>query len=170
MKKQILLTLMAAFFLMTFQVEAQKKQKSPPVKVEKKVGDANLVINYFSPSARERKIMGGLVPYGKVWRTGANNATVFEVDKDIKVEGQTLPKGKYALFTIPGENEWTIIFNKKHDQWGAFNYNQEDDALRVKVKPEKTSEHIESFKIDVDDKDNVFLGWENTLVRFKIKN
>lgn len=170
MKKQIIFTLMAAFFLMTFQVEAQKKQKSPPAKVEKKVGDANVIIDYHRPSARERKIMGGLVPYGKVWRTGANNATVFEIDKDIKVEGQTLPKGKYALFTIPGEREWTVIFNKKHDQWGAFNYNEEDDVLRVKVKPEKSSEFIETFNIDVDDTDNVFIGWEDTVVRFKIED
>lgn len=170
MKKQIIFTLFFSFLFMTFYAEAQKKQKSPPAKVEKKIGDAMVRINYYQPSARERKIIGGLVPYGQVWRTGANNATTFEIDKDIKVEGQTLPKGKYALFTIPGENEWVIIFNKKYDQWGAFNYNEDDDVLRVKVKPEKSSEFIESFIIDVENNKDVVLGWENTKVRFQISD
>lgn len=169
MKKQYLLTLIAALFLFVFQAEAQKKMKSPPAKVEKRVGDANVKINYHRPSARERKIMGGLVPYGQVWRTGANNATVFEVDRDITVEGKPLPKGKYSLFTIPGEKEWTVIFNKKHDQWGAFNYNEDDDQLRVKVKPQKV-DHVESFTINVDEMDNVILSWENTAVKFKIED
>lgn len=167
MKKQILYFLLLGLFAVGFNAEAQKKQKSPKAKTEAKIGDATIVIDYFQPSARERKIMGGLVPYGQVWRTGANNATVFTVDRDIKVEGQTLPAGKYSLFTIPDKDEWTIIFNKKHDQWGAFNYNEEDDVLRVKVKPEKAPEFIETFNIGSDEK-GVILGWETTNVRFNI--
>lgn len=169
MKKQFIYIFIAAFFAMTFTVEAQKKQKSPAAKTEGKIGDANIVIEYSQPSARERKVMGGLVPYGQVWRTGANNATVFTVDKNIKVEGQTLPAGKYSLFSIPDKDEWTIIFNKKHDQWGAFNYNEEDDVLRVKVKPGKAPQFIETFNIGVDGT-GVILGWENTNVRFNVEN
>jgi hypothetical protein len=168
MKSKILILFIAGFMAVSFNVEAQKKITSPAAKAEGKVGAANITIDYHQPSARERKIMGGLVPYGQVWRTGANNATVFTVDRDIKVEGQRLPKGKYALFTIPNEDEWTIIFNKKHDQWGAFNYNEEDDVLRVKVKPEKTDEFGETFTIDVKD-NNVVLFWENTKVNFKVE-
>lgn len=167
MKKTFIL-IMAAFMAVAFNVEAQKKVKSPAAKAEGKVGAANISIDYHQPSARERKIMGGLVPYGQVWRTGANNATVFNVDRDIIVEGQRLPKGKYALFTIPNEEEWTIIFNKKHDQWGAFNYNEEDDVLRVKVQPEETDEFGETFTIDLEDND-VVLFWENTRVRFRVE-
>lgn len=152
-----------------FTAEAQKKTKSPAAKAEGQVGEATITIDYFQPSARGRKIMGGLVPYGQVWRTGANNATVFTVDKDVKIEGQDLPAGKYSLFTIPDKDEWTIIFNEKADQWGAFNYNPEDDVLRVKVPAEQTGEFIETFNIDVEN-NQVVLGWENTQVKFDVEN
>jgi len=112
--------------------------------------------------------MGGLVPYGEVWRTGANEATTIEFDKPVKIEGKDLAAGKYALFTIPGENEWTIIINKDVKQWGAFKYKQEDDILRVPVKPAKTSAPVETFNIAVG-KDDIQLKWENTAVAFKVK-
>lgn len=169
-KQAILFSFLGLMLLSVFQVEAQKKKRSPAATVEAKAGDAAVVINYHQPSARGRKIMGGLVPYGQVWRTGANNATTIEVDRDVMVEGQTLPKGKYALFTIPGKNEWIVIFNKKHDQWGHFNYNEEDDQLRVTVKPEKSSDYMESFVIDMANDGDVKLGWENTEVKFNIDN
>lgn len=151
----------------TFSAQAQKTSKSPAAKTQGKVGSATISIDYSQPTARERKVMGGLVPYGQVWRTGANNATVFSVDKPVKIEGQTLPAGKYALFTIPGQDEWVIIFNKKHDQWGAFNYNEEDDALRVSVQPEKSGQFVEAFTIGVDG-GVVNLAWEDTNVKFRV--
>lgn len=148
-------------------VLAQKKMDSPPASAKGTVNGADIVIEYHQPSAKGRKIMGELVPYGKVWRTGANNATTIELSKDVKVEGQALPKGKYALFTVPGEDEWVVIFNKTANQWGAFNYDEEQDALRVKVKPEKTDQFVEAFTINVDN-EGVIMDWENTRVKFKI--
>jgi len=147
---------------------AQEKPASPQATATGKIGAANVKIVYCQPSARGRKIMGGLVPYGEVWRTGANEATTIEIDKPIKIEGKDLAAGKYSLFTIPGENEWTIIINKDAKQWGAYKYKQEDDVLRVAVKPTKTAAPVETLNIAVG-KDDVQLKWENTAVAFKIK-
>lgn len=169
MKKIVFLLMITAFIGLSWNAEAQKERKSPAAKAEGKIGEANVVIDYFQPSARGRKIMGGLVPYGQVWRTGANNATVFTIDRDVKVQGETLPAGKYALFTIPDKDEWTIIFNSKHDQWGAFNYNEDDDVLRVKATPRQVSDMIEAFTIDVVG-DGVEMGWENTKVKFDVED
>ena len=126
--------LLFLFASVTFAQGEKKAAASPPAKAMGKIGAATINISYSQPAVKGRKVWGELVPMGQVWRTGANNATVFETDKDIKVEGQALKAGKYALFTIPNEKEWTIIFNKKSDQWGAYNYSDKDDALRVKVK------------------------------------
>jgi len=147
---------------------AQDKPSSPQATVEGKVGSANVKIVYCQPSARGRKIMGGLVPYGEVWRTGANDATTIEFDKAVKIEGKDVAAGKYSLFTIPGENEWTIIINKDAKQWGAFKYKQESDVLRVMVKPAKTPAMVETFNISLG-KDEVLMKWENTAVAFKVK-
>ena len=147
---------------------AQQKPASPQATATGKIGAANVKVVYSQPSARGRQIMGGLVPYGEVWRTGPNEATTIEFDKPVKIEGKDLAAGKYALFTIPGENEWTIIINKDVKQWGAFKYKQEDDVLRVSVKPTKTSAPVETFNIAVG-KDDVQLKWENTAVAFKVK-
>jgi hypothetical protein len=147
---------------------AQEKPASPQATVEGKVGGANVKIVYCQPSARGRKVMGGLVPYGEVWRTGANDATTIEFDKPVKIEGKDVAAGKYALFTIPGENEWTIIINKDAKQWGAFKYKQESDVARVTVKPTKTASTVETFNIALG-KDEVQLKWEDTAVAFKIK-
>ena len=147
---------------------AQDKPASPKAEASGTVGAAKVKIVYCQPSVKGRKIMGGLVPYGEVWRTGANDATTIEFDKPVKVEGKDLAAGKYALFTIPGESEWTIIFNKDHKQWGAYSYKQADDVLRVAVKPVKTASPVEAFTIGVG-KDQINLKWENTEVPVKIK-
>ena len=147
---------------------AQEKPASPQATATGKIGAANVKIVYCQPSARGRKIMGGLVPYGEVWRTGANEATTIEIDKPVKIEGKDLAAGKYSLFTIPGENEWTIIINKDAKQWGAYKYKQEDDVLRVTVKSTKAAAPVETFNIAVG-KDDVQLKWENTAVAFKVK-
>ncbi|MCS6968499.1 MAG: DUF2911 domain-containing protein [Cytophagales bacterium] len=157
-------------FALSALAKAQNQQPlSPPASVAEKVGQAVITIHYSQPSVRGRKIWGELVPYGKVWRTGANKATTFETTADITVEGKKLPKGKYALFTIPGEKEWVIIFNKQHDQWGAFNYKESEDALRVKVKPMPSDEHYEALTFDIHKDGIVSLLWEKLRVSFKIK-
>lgn len=141
---------------------------SPPAKATGKIGDANITIDYSSPSVKGRKIFGGLEPYGKVWRAGANKATTFETDKDITVEGKPLPAGKYAFFVIPTESDWTVVFNKTADQWGAFKYDQGQDALRVTVKPKKTDALTERLAYAVDD-NGVTLKWENVELPIAIK-
>jgi hypothetical protein len=143
-------------------------QQSPAATAEGKIGKADVTISYSQPSARGREIMGGLVPYDKVWRTGANKATTVEISSDIKVEGETLKAGKYGLFTIPGKDNWTIIFNETWDQWGAFNYDAGKDVLRVDAKPGKSGKFIETFTITVE-KDGFTLHWENTEVKVSAK-
>jgi len=156
--------------LMGFAAQAQDKQPvSPPASVSEKIGEAVVTIDYSQPSVRGRKIWGGLVPYGQVWRTGANKATTFEVSQDITIDGRKLPKGKYALFTIPDEKEWTIIFNSKHDQWGAYNYNPADDVLRLTVKPTAADEHYEAMTFDINKDGIVSLMWEKIRVSFQVK-
>jgi hypothetical protein len=146
----------------------KSKRPSPPVTSEFKVGTANIKISYSAPSVKGREIWGKLVPYGEVWRTGANDATVFETDADIKVEGQLLPKGKYSLFTVPGKDEWVIIFNKKAEQWGSFGYKKEEDALRVTVRPGMASAMQEQLKIEGKVDGTVSIAWEKMEVIFAI--
>jgi len=159
---------MAAFTLVLAQDQDKSKRPSPPRTAEGSIDGTKVKIDYSAPSAKGRKMLGGNEPYGKVWRTGANEATIFEIDKAIQVEGQTLPAGKYELFTIPGESEWTIIFQKHRGQWGAYDYKEAEDVLRVKVKAGKTPAFVETFAIAVDKK-QVTIQWENTLVAFGIK-
>ncbi|MDB5258006.1 MAG: hypothetical protein JWM14_2701 [Chitinophagaceae bacterium] len=156
-------------FLFVFPAVAQDKpKKSPAATVSGVIGSSTITIHYNQPSVKERKIWGGLVPYNEVWRTGANEATTFETTKDITVEGVVLPAGKYALFTIPGEQEWTIIFNKTASQWGAFKYDAKEDQLRVKVKSAKAPAFVEQLTFYVE-KNKVFFRWENLEVGFSVK-
>jgi hypothetical protein len=175
MKKQIFLSLLLISIFCSVTLMAQEKEKedkskrpSPPAKAEGIVDGAKIVVDYSKPSAKGRKMLGGIEPFGKVWRTGANEATTFEVDKNVKIEGKELPKGKYSLFTIPGETEWTIIFNKTIEQWGAYEYKEAEDALRVTVKPGKSDKFVETFSISVEG-NKVLLRWENTQVAFAVK-
>jgi hypothetical protein len=148
---------------------AQDKQSrpSPAAKATGKAGKATITIDYSSPAVKGRKVYGDLVPFGKIWRAGANEATIFEVDNDVKIEGQALAKGKYGLFTIPGESEWTIVFNKTWNQWGSYRYKQEEDVLRVKVASQKTAKMVENLTYSVEN-GKVYLRWENTEVAFRV--
>ena len=144
-----------------------KERVSPLAKVTGSISGSNITVNYSQPSVKGRKIWGGLVPYNQVWRTGANEATTFETSKDIKVEGQALPAGKYSLFTIPDENEWTVIFNKKSDQWGAYEYDEKKDQLRVKVKASALKESKEQLTFFIEG-NKVLFRWEKTEVAFLV--
>jgi hypothetical protein len=147
----------------------KKKPKSPPATFTQTIDGATITINYAQPSVKERIIFGDLVPYGKVWRTGANDATTFTTDKDIMVNGQKLAAGTYALFTIPGEKEWTIIFNSVAKQWGAYNYKEESDVLRINVSSEQRKASTEKMTFSADDKGMIHLDWATTRVSFKVK-
>jgi hypothetical protein len=135
------------------------------------VGLTDITIDYSRPAVKGRAIWGGLVPYDKVWRTGANEATQISFSDDVTINGQQLPKGTYSLHTIPGKDSWTLIFNKTAKQWGSFNYKQEDDALRVTAKPEKSMFH-ELMSIDfpqvTNDSATVAIRWENVSVPFTV--
>ena len=139
------------------------------MQVSQEVNGTKITIDYSSPSKRGRDVFGGMEEYGKVWRTGANESTWIEVSKDVEVEGETLAAGKYGLFTIPGEDEWTIIFNKKWDGWGAYEYKEADDVLRVKVKPTSTDAVVEMLTIDIEKSGDVILAWDQTKVEFSIR-
>jgi len=146
----------------------QKAKASPRKSVTGKINEANISIDYGSPSVKGRKIWGALVPFDKIWRAGANEATTFKTDEDIMVEGKKLPTGNYSLFIIPNEKECIVIFNKKSEQWGAYNYNQELDQLRIVVSPKKESNFTEKLLFLV--KNNaIALLWDNWEIALEIK-
>lgn len=170
MKKLLLLSAIA---LVAIGVQAQQGDKSqrpsPPAKVSETTSKGvTISIDYSQPAVKGRTIGTDIAPYGKVWRTGANEATVFEVNKDVKVEGKSLAAGKYGLYSIPGKDEWVIIFNKTWNQWGT-KYTEGDDALRVNVKPGKAPSFTERMTFTVDKSGKVSLLWGNDKVDFKVQ-
>ena len=156
---KLLTTITAVFACCTFFANAQKAPASPPETATGTLGEATASINYSSPSVKGRKIWGELVPLDKVWRAGANEATTIEISADITLEGKTLPKGKYAFFVIPNAAESTIIFNKVAEQWGAYKYDEKQDALRIKVKPVAGSEILEKLIYEISN-NQITLQWE----------
>jgi hypothetical protein len=164
-------------FILSISLQAQNDKQnrpSPPASASKEIGGTKINIDYSSPAVKGRKIWGSdLVPYNKVWRTGANEPTKITFSDDVMVEGKELKAGTYALFTIPAENEWTIIFNKNHQQWGAYDYSEDEDVLRVKAKPAKSKQMNERMKIDVREKGankgEVVIAWENLEVPFTVE-
>ncbi|WP_224998911.1 DUF2911 domain-containing protein [Cesiribacter sp. SM1] len=145
-------------------------QASPAEKTSTTIGLTDVTLEYARPGVkgRERNIFGGLVPYGEVWRTGANASTKVTFSDSVKVKGQWLPGGTYALYTIPGQDEWTVIFNKNLGLWGSMGYKQEEDALRVKVKPVNIGEPAETFTINfsefTNNTANMNILWDFTKV------
>ena len=146
---------------------AQDKPMSPPMKANGTIDGVEVTIEYNAPSVRNRTIWGDLVPFDKVWRTGANEATRITFSQDVKIEGEALAKGTYALFTIPRDGEWTVIFNKDPNQWGAYKYNADMDALRVDVTPKKSDKSVEQMVFQVK-KDMVGLSWERLTIPFTV--
>ncbi len=146
---------------------------SPECTLKQRVGLTDVEIVYSRPGVKGRQIYGGLVPFGEVWRTGANNATKVTFSSDVKLNGTAIPAGTYALFTIPGEKEWTIIINKGAKQWGAFQYDEKMDLARFKATPAKLPEPIETFTIEFnairDDSARLDLIWEQTVVPIKLE-
>jgi len=149
-------------------LSAQKKVKSPAKEMSESFNNVDVTINYNAPSVRDREIWGGLVPHDKVWRTGANGATKITLSADTQIEGQALAAGTYAIFTIPKENSWTIIFNKDADQWGANNYDEAKDALRVEVTPVMMDEKTEQLTFLKADDSSIHLTWDKMAVPIRI--
>jgi len=167
--KQLIFSL-ATLLTITACGQGDKSQRpSPPTKASETITSGAVVtIDYSQPSVKGRKIGTELATYGKVWRTGANEATIFETSKDVNVEGKALAAGKYSLYSIPGENEWVIIFNKTWKQWGT-QYKEEDDALRVNVKPGKSAAFTEKMTFTVNKSGKVSLMWGDEQVDFTVQ-
>jgi tetratricopeptide (TPR) repeat protein len=145
---------------------------SQQARVAQRIGITDITINYHRPLVRGRKIFGGLLAYGQVWRAGANYNTTVEFSDPVTVEGQPLPKGVYGLHLIPGETSWVVIFSRNSTSWGSFTYDQAEDALRVTVKPQ-TIENHEALSYDFDDpRPNsalITMRWEKVAVPFKVE-
>lgn len=169
MKSSIFLFAFILFGFLNAQTETSKNNRVSPLDSVDVQLQENLEVEivYSRPFLKGREFQK-IVPYGQVWRTGANEATVFEINQDVVIEGKTLPAGKYSLYTIPGETETVVIFNKEWNQWGT-KYNEKQDALRVTIPTHKSDEIVEQFTIEVDDAGAACLAWGNTLFTFHIQ-
>jgi len=164
------------FLLGALPTQAQERgntvpRTSPNAMVGQTIGITEMNITYGRPHVRGRDIFGELVSYDEVWRTGANEATTISFSTPVQIEGKSLDAGTYSFFTIPGENTWTLIFNNKAEQWGAYNYDSSKDALRIKVEPEPAPPRkMMSFYVHsvTDTTATAFLHWAETRVPFQI--
>lgn len=157
----------------TKSTSADTSKKSIPSETTKLVGGTEIRINYHAPAVRGRTIWGGLVAYDAVWVTGAHKATTLEVDKDFIIGGKTIPAGKYAIFTIPGKDEWTIIINKNWNQHLADDYSATDDVVRIKVVPQITGELTERLKYVIEQTGEraakIIISWEKISLAFVVE-
>lgn len=177
--KQIsfLLSIGCGFILATGALAQAPKvdfpQASPSCTLKQRVGLTDVEIDYSRPGVKGRDIFGGMIPYGKVWRTGANKATKIVFSTPVKLNGTAIPAGTYALMTIPDKNEWTIIINKGADQWGAYKYDEKTDLVRFKATPIAIDRSIETFSIDLsdlrDESATLKLVWDKTVVPIKLE-
>jgi len=165
MRKTLILMLCLLFFAAAAIAEEAKKPLSPPAKAEATIAGKKITIDYSAPSKRERVIMGGLVPYDQVWRTGANAATTLTTESSLMIGSIHVPAGTYTLYTIPGEKDWTLIVNKQTGQWGT-DYDQAQDLGRTKMTVNAVKNPVETFVIGikpVSEKNGLLtLTWENT--------
>ncbi len=179
MRKNALLAActLAAMFILAPLAQAQSAlldlpRASQRAQISQRIGVTNITIRYHRPLVKGRKMIGGIEPYGKVWRAGANENTTIEFGDAVTVEGKPLAKGNYGLHMIPGENEWTVIFSKNASSWGSFSYDQTEDALRVTVKP-KAAELHDALTYEFDDlqpaSTTVTMLWEKVAVPFKVE-
>jgi tetratricopeptide (TPR) repeat protein len=172
MFKSISLAFIFAFFAFFVSYAQELPQASPVSKLEQRIGLTDVTIRYSRPSVKDRKVWGELVPYRAVWRTGANACTVMSFSDNVSINGQTLPAGEYSFFTIPTENEWTIIFNKNTKLWGSDGYKQEEDVLRLNVKPDMNAPFTETMLFAFDnikiDGADLQLMWANMKLSFRI--
>ena len=167
-------TTILLFLLSIVAVTAQIAQPSlsPKITSKQKVGLATIDLQYGQPSVKGRTIFGSLIPYNRLWRTGANASTKFTADQEIIINGLKLPAGTYGLYSIPGKKEWTIIFNKKSNLWGSAGYNKENDLIRFKI-PVITSKQLRetlaiSFEDFTIDGATMVIAWEYTIIKIPV--
>ena len=146
---------------------------SPSATISQGIGLTKITIDYSRPSVKGRKIFGDLVPFGKVWRTGANKITSIKFDDDVVVNGTPVKAGSYGLYTIPTATEWTVILNTDDKQWGSYGYDEKKDVYRFKVKPAKSKTFVEQMVIDIEGVNpttsDIAIKWENTEAKFRVE-
>ena len=171
-----LFALLAAFAVAFTSISAQELKLpalSPTSTITQEFSTSKIEINYSRPSMRGRKIFGDLVPFGSVWRTGANAATKITFGEEVEIGGTKIPAGSYSFYSIPGANEWEIIINKNTGNWGAMGYDTKDDVVRVKVKSTALPQSMETFTMWVGNitfsSCTIDVAWENTMVSVPVK-
>lgn len=168
MRKQLTIAILSTFILSLTALAQQDKSKrpSPPASTQCKFSDGQTInVDYSSPRMKGRKIFGGLVPYGQVWRTGANEATTFVTTADLKVKGKKIPVGSYTIFTVPEKKKWTLIINKHTGEWGIPYHYESEELARVPMKATATATPVEDFTIGLTQSRHACtlqVGWENT--------
>lgn len=170
-RKTILAAACAAALAFPADAQLEMPRTSPGASVTQRVGVTDLTVTYHRPGVKGRPIWGALVPYGEVWRAGANERTTFTVSHDVLVEGEPLPAGRYGLLAVPSPSRWTLIFTRDADAWGHFDYSPEDDALRVEVQPREAPfrEWMEFRFEDLhDDSAEAVLHWARLEVPFRV--
>jgi ribosomal protein S10 len=172
MKKSILTIILASALSLGVNAQVKLPQASSLTEVRQAVGIRNVTLKYSRPNTNGRVVFGELVPYGTVWRTGANTVSAFTFEEEVSIGGKKIPAGTYGLLTIPNKNEWTIILSKNSQQWGSYTYKQEEDAVRFTVKPISLPTKVETFTISFDNvttkSSTVTIAWEKTAVKFDI--
>ena len=172
MKKILLLSAIFCYSFISGQIKSP--QPSPTATITQKVGVSNISVEYSRPGAKGREIFGGLVSYGKMWRTGANKATKITFNENCVFGGAKVKKGSYSLFTIPGEKEWTVVLNKNTELWGVGEYDEENQVCSIVAKAINTKDFTESFTIDFGTFQSfsaiMSLKWANTKIDIKIES
>ena len=172
-KYPFILMLLFLASVAAYSQQLQMPQASPSAKISQQFGLSTVTVDYSRPSAKGRKIFGELVPFGQVWRTGANNATQLNFSTEVSIAGQKVPAGNYALYAIPEKDSWTMILSKNTELWGAMGYQASDDVLRFPAQSSKTKQKYETFEIGfnkiTDNSVELSLKWETTQAAFKIE-
>lgn len=170
-KTAVVLLFILSFTLFAAAQQDKSKRPSPPAQTQCKLPDGKTITtDYSSPRAKGRQIFGGLVPYNEVWRTGANEATTFVTTADLNVEGKEVPAGNYTLFTVPAQDKWTLIINKKTGEWGIPYHYESDELARVPMQVSKTTGPVENFDINFFQTGGgctLLIRWENTQASVK---
>ncbi|WP_310557466.1 DUF2911 domain-containing protein [Flavobacterium sp.] len=172
--KKVIIALALMIASVTIEAQVKTPQPSPKASFTQVVGLTDVSVEYSRPSAKGRVVFGDLVPFGKLWRTGANGNTTVNFSEDVVINGSTLKKGKYALFTTPKADSWEVVFYSDTDNWGTpEEYSEAKVALKTSVKTEALNRNVESFTISINNLDNNFghleMSWEKTLVAVKFE-
>ncbi|MBU2494080.1 MAG: DUF2911 domain-containing protein [Bacteroidetes bacterium] len=153
-------------------VSSKEARVSPIASIRQRIGVTDVTVTYGSPEVKGRTVWGELVPFNKVWRTGANESTKIEFSTDVTIDGKSVPAGKYSLFTIPSEKEWTVILNSVSDQWGSYDYDESKDVLRFQVSPKEIGHHERLVVIATELSENsgtINIEWEKLKISFPVK-